>query len=74
MIGRGIVMSEEVKDSKDVVKQIVENAAKKGSISYKEIIEVLEKYELEPNQIEKIYDGLEAANVEIIEDSDEPDF
>ena len=32
-------MSEEMKDSKDIIKQIVENAAKKGSISYKEIID-----------------------------------
>ena len=67
-------MSEEMKESKDIIKQIVDSAAKKGSISYKEIIDYLEKYQLEANQIEKIYDGLEAANVEIIEDSDEPDF
>ena len=67
-------MSEEMKDSKDIIKQIVESASKKGSITYKEIIDFLEKYQLEANQIEKIYDGLEAANVEIVEDSDEPDF
>ena len=67
-------MSEEMKDPKDVIKQIVDSAAKKGTISYKEIIDYLEKYQLEANQIEKIYDGLEAANVEIVEDSEEPDF
>ena len=67
-------MSEEMKESKELIKQIVEGFAKKGSITYKEIIAVLEKHQLEPNQIEKIYDGLEAANVEIIEDSDEPGF
>ena len=67
-------MSEEMKDPKDVIKQIVDSAAKKGTISYKEINDYLEKYQLEANQIEKIYDGLEAANVEIVEDSEEPDF
>ena len=67
-------MSEEMKDPKDVIKQIVDSAAKKGTISYKEIIDYLEKYQLEANQIEKIYDGLEAANVEIVEDAEEPDF
>ena len=35
-----------MKESKDIIKQIVEGAAKKGSISYKEIIEFLEKYHL----------------------------
>ena len=48
-------MSEEMKESKDIIKQIVDSAAKKGSISYKEIIDYLEKYQLEANQIEKIY-------------------
>ncbi len=67
-------MSEEVKDSKDIIKLIVENAQKSGTITYKEIISYLEKYQLEANQIEKIYDALEAANIDIIEDSDEPDF
>ena len=36
-------MSEEMKDSKDIIKQIVESASKKGAITYKEIIEFLEK-------------------------------
>ena len=44
-----------MKESKDIIKQIVDSAAKKGSISYKEIIDYLEKYQLEANQIEKIY-------------------
>ena len=67
-------MSEELKDSKEIIKQLIDTATKKGSISYKEIIDFLTKYQLEVNQVEKVYDALEAANVEIIEDSDEPDF
>ena len=70
-------MKEEVKDlkdSKEIAKQLIETAGKKKSITYKEIIEVLEKYQLEANQIEKVYDELEKANIDIIEDSDEPNF
>ena len=77
-------MSEEIKNSNEqkdlteIVKQIVAKAGKKKNITYKEIIETLEKLQLEPDQIEKIYEGLENANVDIIEDmeidSEEPDF
>ncbi|MBQ9314160.1 MAG: RNA polymerase sigma factor RpoD [Clostridia bacterium] len=70
-------MNEEVKDLKDpkeIAKQLIATAGKKKNITYKEIIDVLEKYQLEPNQIEKIYDELEKANIDIIEDGDEPNF
>jgi RNA polymerase primary sigma factor len=65
-------MSEEEKDPKEIVKQLVEKAGKKATITYKDIIEVLEKTQLEPDQIEKVYEGLEAANVDIIEEGNEP--
>ena len=67
-------MSEEMKDSKEIAKQLITKAGKKKSITYKDIIETLEKCQLEANQIEKIYEELEAANIDIIEDSDEPNF
>ena len=60
----------EQKDPKEVAKDLIALAGKKKSITYKEIIDVLEKHQLEANQIEKIYDELEKANVDIIEDSD----
>lgn len=67
-------MSEEVKDLKEIVKQLIATAGKQKSISYKEIIDVLGKHQLEATQIEKIYEELEKANIDIIEDSDEPNF
>ena len=67
-------MSEEMKDPKEIAKQLITKAGKKKSITYKDIIEILEKCQLEANQIEKIYEELENANIDIIEDSDEPNF
>ena len=67
-------MSEEMKDPKEIAKHLIEIAGKKKTITYKDIIEALEKCQLEANQIEKIYEELENANIEIIEDNDEPNF
>ena len=67
-------MSEENKDLKEITKQLIEVAGKKASLTYKEIIDVLEKYQLDANQVEKVYEALENANIDIIEDSDEPAF
>ena len=67
-------MSEENKDLKEITKQLIEVAGKKASLTYKEIIDVLEKYQLDANQVEKVYEALESANIDIIEDSDEPAF
>ena len=67
-------MSEENKDIKEISKQLVEVAGKKGCITYKEIIDILEKHQLDAGQVEKIYEILETANIEIIEDVEEPDF
>ncbi len=70
-------MSEEVKDLNEIIKQIIAKAGKKGAITFKEMVEFLDKMQLEPEQIEKVYEGLENANIDIIEDADEieePDF
>ena len=70
-------MSEEVKDLNEIIKQIVAKAGKKGAITFKEMVEILDKLQLEPEQIKKVYEGLENANIDIIEEVDEieePDF
>lgn len=70
-------MSEELKDLNEIIKQIVAKAGKKGAITFKEMVEILDKLQLEPEQIEKVYEGLENANIDIIEEADEieePDF
>ncbi len=68
----------EVKDKKTVmerrvqlVKDIIDTAKKKGTISNKEILDMLGDIELDVEQIEKIYETLESIGVEIVHDFDE---
>lgn len=63
-----------MKDPKEIVKLIAAKAGSKNAVTYQEIIEVLDKMQLEPDQIEKVYDALEAMGIDVIEDGDEPDF
>ncbi|HAK41533.1 MAG TPA: RNA polymerase sigma factor RpoD, partial [Clostridium sp.] len=40
-----------------IVKKLVEKGKKKGNLTYKEIMDEVEGIELNPEQIEKIYEG-----------------
>ena len=62
------------KNSKMVaVKELIDKGKKNGSLTYKEIMETMEHIDLSPDQIEKIYEVLEMANVEIIGDVNDTD-
>lgn len=62
------------KNSKMVaVKELIDKGKKNGSLTYKEIMETLEHIDLSPEQIEKIYEVFEMANVEIIGDVNDTD-
>ena len=62
------------KSSKMVaVKELIDKGKKNGSLTYKEIMETMEHIDLSPDQIEKIYEVLELANVEIIGDVNDTD-
>ena len=62
------------KNSKMVaVKELIDKGKKNGSLTYKEIMETMEHIDLSPEQIEKIYEVLEMANVEIIGDVNDTD-
>ena len=65
-------MSEENKELKEITKQLIDLFKKNGSLTMNDVTELLEKYQLEPNQYDKIYDILEAENVVVLDDSDEP--
>ena len=54
-----------------IVKSIIEKAKKKGSITSKEIIDEIDSIDLEPEQIEKIYEVLETMGIEVIAVADE---
>lgn len=58
-------------NKKQVIKDLLERGKKKGMLSYKEIMDTLEEIELEPDQIEKVYESVENMGVEIIGDIEE---
>jgi len=53
---------------------ILEKGKQKGSLSHSEIIELLEDVEYESDQLEKLYDVLEAAGVDLSSFMDAPDL
>ena len=57
-----------VKDKSVIMKNLFDTAKAKGRISTKEILDAMGEIDFEPEQLEKFYDELEIAGVEIIED------
>ena len=53
---------------------ILEKGKQKGSLSHSEIMELLEDVEYDSDQLEKLYDALEAAGVDLSSFSDAPDL
>ncbi|MGE5329725.1 MAG: RNA polymerase sigma factor RpoD [Deltaproteobacteria bacterium] len=53
---------------KAVIKELIEKGKAKGMLTYKEIMDALEEIDLDPEQIEKIYDTLENFGIDIIGD------
>ncbi|MBQ7032211.1 MAG: RNA polymerase sigma factor RpoD [Clostridia bacterium] len=64
-------MSDAAANKKQIIKELVEKGRKKGMLTYREINESLEEMEMEPEQIEKIYESIEHMDIEVIEDMDE---
>ncbi len=69
--------TKETKDMKDkntkvtIVKTLIEKGKKKGSLTYKEIMDELEDVDLSPEQIEKIYEVLESMDIDVVGDVQE---
>jgi len=53
---------------KAIIKELIEKGKVKGMLTYKEIMDALEEIDLDPEQIEKIYDTLENFGIDIIGD------
>ena len=51
-----------------VVKKLIEKGKKNGSLTYKEIMDELDEVDLNPEQIEKIYEVLESMGIDVIGD------
>ncbi|MBZ4686813.1 MAG: polymerase primary sigma factor [Clostridia bacterium] len=58
---------------KKKVKELIEQGKKKGMLTYKEIIDALEGIELNPDQIDEIYDNLNSMGIEVIPEAEEKD-
>ncbi len=56
-------------EKKSFYKELMELGKSKGSLTNREIMDILDEVSLEPEQIEKLYDLLEEQGIEIIEDS-----
>ena len=56
-------------DKKTVIKDLIEQGKQKGSLSNQEILDAIGEIEFSHEQLEKLYDGLEAQGIEIIEDN-----
>ncbi len=56
-------------EKKETLRKIVESGKSKGSLSNREIMDTLADVNISPEQLEKLYDKLEANGIEIVEDS-----
>ncbi|NMA94884.1 MAG: RNA polymerase sigma factor RpoD [Clostridiales bacterium] len=53
------------------IKELIEKGKQKGVLTYKEIMDTLEEVDLEPDQIEKIYEALESLDIDVLEEQEE---
>lgn len=51
------------------VDELIEKGKAKGVLTYKGVMDTLEELELDPEQIERIYDRFEAANIDVVEET-----
>ncbi len=52
------------------IKELIEKGRSKGVLTYKEIMDMLEEIDLEPEQIEKVYDSLETLGIDVVDEED----
>lgn len=53
---------------KTILKELVEKGKSKGMLTYKEIMDAFEEIELEPDQVEKIYETVENMGIDVVGD------
>lgn len=62
-----------IESRKVILKDLIEKGKSKGMLTYKEIMDAFEEVELDPAQIEKIYETIENVGIDVIGDI-EPEF
>lgn len=53
---------------KVILKELIEKGKSKGMLTYKEIMDAFEDVELEPDQIEKIYESMDSLGIDVVGD------
>ncbi|HEX9061424.1 MAG TPA: RNA polymerase sigma factor region1.1 domain-containing protein, partial [Clostridia bacterium] len=61
-------MKSNIEMRKMILKDLIEKGKSKGMLTYKEVMDAFEEIELEPDQIEKIYETLENMNIDVVGD------
>ncbi len=56
------------KDRKAIIHELLELGRAKGKLTTQEILDAMEDVEFDPEQMDKLYDALEAQNVEVVDD------
>jgi RNA polymerase primary sigma factor len=54
---------------KNKIKELIEKGKSKGVLTYKEIMDMLEEVDLQPEQIEKIYETLESLGIDVMDEN-----
>ena len=54
-------------ETRNILKEIEEKAKNKGSITDKEIFDIIDEADVPPEQLEKIYESLEASGIKVVE-------
>ena len=68
----GLALDEELpkKGKKMQLNDLVELGRSKGKLTTQEIMDAMEDFDFDPSQVDKLYEALEAANIEIVDDLD----
>ena len=68
----GLLLDEEPpkKGKKMQLSDLVELGRSKGKLTTQEIMDAMEDFDFDPSQVDKLYEALEAANIEIVDDLD----
>ncbi|AEV68712.1 RNA polymerase sigma factor RpoD [Acetivibrio clariflavus] len=53
---------------KAILKELIEKGKQKGMLTYKEIMDAFEEIEIDPEQIEKVYETLENLGIDVVGD------
>ncbi len=67
-------MAAPVSDKKHLVRDLTELGKAKGSLTNQDILDAIGEMDIDPEQLEKLYDALEAAGIDIVETDLEEDL